>query len=88
MNSTKRYVSLRIVIFVAVLLSVVLYFMNKISFGTWQVSAYVLLAGNFALIALRYRNSSVQGAKIVVGINSLLSIFLLGFAFYWAVFVL
>ena len=88
MKSTKRYVSLRIAIVVAVLLLVVLYFMNKISFGTWQVSVYVLLAGNFALIALRYRNSSVQGARFAVGFNSLLSLFLLGFAFYWAVFVL
>lgn len=86
MKSTKRYVSLRIAIFVAVLLLVFLYFMNKISFGTWQVLVYILLAGNFALIALRYRNSSVQGAKIAVGFNSLLSIFLLGFALYWAVF--
>lgn len=88
MKSTKRYVSLRIAIFVAVLLLVFLYLMNKISFGTWQVLVYILLAGNFALIALRYRNSSVQGAKIAVGFNSLLSIFLLGFALYWAIFVL
>lgn len=88
MKSTKRYVSLRIAIVVAVLFLMVLYFMEEISFGTWQVSAYVLLAGNFALIALRYRKSSVQGGKLAVGFNSLLSLFLLGFAFYWAVFVL
>lgn len=88
MKSTKRYVSLRIAVVVAVFILVVLYFMNKISFGTWQVLVYVLLAGNFALIALRYRDSSVQGAKLAVGFNSLLSLFLLGFAFYWAVFVL
>ncbi|MBM6613814.1 hypothetical protein JTF06_02760 [Desemzia sp. RIT804] len=88
MKSTKRYVSLRIAVVVAVFILVVLYFMNKISFGTWQVLVYLLLAGNFALIALRYRDSSVQGAKLAVGFNSLLSLFLLGFAFYWAVFVL
>lgn len=88
MKSTKRYVSLRIAIFVAVLLLVFLYLMNKISFGTWQVSAYVLLAGNFALLALRYRNSKVQGARLAVGINILFSALLLIFAFYWAFFVL
>lgn len=88
MKSTKRYVSLRIAVVVAVLLLVILYLMNKISFGTWQVLVYILLAGNFALIALRYRNSSVQGAKIAVWFNSLLSIFLLGFALYWAIFIL
>lgn len=88
MKSTKRYVSLRIAIVVAVLFLMVLYFMEEISFGTWQVSVYVLLAGNFALIALRYRNSSAQGAKIAFWLNSVTSVFLLGAVIYWAFFVL
>ncbi|MFL2099855.1 hypothetical protein [Desemzia sp. FAM 24101] len=87
MKSTKRYVSLRIAIVVAVLFLIALYFMNMITFATCQVSVYVLLAGNFALIALRYRNSSVQGAKIAVWLNSVMSVVLLGTAFYWAFFV-
>ena len=88
MKSTKRYVSLRIAIFAAILFLVALYLMNKISFGTWQVSVYVLLAGNFALIALRYRNSSITGARFAVGFNILFSALFLIFAFYWAIFVL
>ena len=87
MKSTKLYVSLRIAIFVSMLLLLIPYSMHKITFGTWQVSAYILLAGNFTLIALRHYKNPVQGAKFAVFFNNLVAVLLLIAAFYWAVFV-
>lgn len=88
MKSTRLYVSLRIAIFVSMLLLLIPYSMHKITFGTWQVSAYILLAGNFTLIALRHYKNPVQGAKFAVFFNSLVAVSFLIAAFYWAVFVL
>ena len=87
MKSTKLYVSLRVAIFVSMLLLLIPYSMHKITFGTWQVSAYILLAGNFASIALRHYKDPVQGAKFAVFFNNLVAVLLLIAAFYWAVFV-
>lgn len=87
MKSTKLYVSLRVAIFILMLLLLIPYSMHKITFSTWQVSAYILLAGNFALIALRHYKNPVQGAKFAVFFNSLAAVILLIAAFYWAVFV-
>ena len=88
MKSTKLYVSLRVAIFVSMLLLLIPYSMHKITFNTWQILAYLLLAGNFTLIALRYHKNPVQGAKFAVFFNSLVAVFFLIAAFYWAVFVL
>lgn len=88
MKSTKLYVSLRVAIFILMLLLLIPYSMHKITFNTWQVSAYILLAGNFALIALRHYKNPVQGAKFAVFFNSLVAVSFLIAAFYWAVFVL
>lgn len=88
MKSTKLYVSLRVDIFVSILLLLIPYSMHKITFDTWQVSAYILLAGNFTLIALRHYKNPVQGAKFVVFFNSLVAVSFLIAAFYWAVFVI
>lgn len=87
MKSTKLYVSLRVAIFISMLLLLIPYSMHKITFDTWQVSAYILLAGNFALIALRHYKNPVQGAKFAVFLNSLIALFTLIFALYWAVLV-
>lgn len=87
MRSTTLYVSLRITLAVLMLLLLIPYAMNIISFHIWQIIAYLLLAGNFTIIALSYYKNPAQGAKFAVIFNSFAAVILLIAAFYLAIYV-